>query len=449
MKKENEDAIIIICSAPYSKRLKEKCFLNIVGKPTLQHIFDRIQNVGIKTFLALPDNLSLPYIYKYKNIVNKYPFVNIFYGDADSPLLRMVQLVETKYAFRKKPKYIIRITHDDILIDGKTLLDLLDEVRKQNAGYGISPSIIEGAGVEVIALENLLKANKEHSDPIEYISYFVKGESCPNSKVVIVCPRREIVRPYRLTLDYYEDYVVLETILRKVGVDAPLDNICEYLDMNPSILNYNKMPEVTVYTCVRNGEKFINQTINSVLTSHQDEYIIIDDHSDDDTLHYILKYYGDQKIKVMANDKTLGLASSSNKAIENARGKYVMRVDCDDILKPNIINVMKKEIEKTESVICYANYDEIDEDGKIIRKNVDAKEKHHAGCALMNKRWLNEIRFKEGIKHWDSLELYNRIRNKFKITYINEPLWYYRVHKDSLSNFNKKERQKLKLTLIH
>jgi len=433
--------IIIICSTPFSKRVPEKCFLKINGKTALMHILDRIKSLNMKTVIAIPDNTYKEYICKTGHV----DIISLYGGNKESPLHRMADLLK-----EEKSDYVIRITHDDIIIDSQTVTELLAEVIKQKAGYGITPTIIEGAGVEIIATENILQAAEKHKENVEHISYFVKGEGCPNPRIVKLRPRKSIERNYRITLDYYEDYVVLETIFRKLGNNASVDDICEFLDMNPAILNYNKLPDITLYTCVRNGEKWIKKAMRNIPSlgnfsplGFDYEYIIIDDDSKDNTLYWILE---DNRInyRVIVNQKNLGLASSSNIAISQAKGKYIMRIDCDDLIKPNTIETMREEMKRTGAVICYANYDEINENGDIIRRNVDAKENYHIGCALVNKRFLNEIRFKEGIKHWDGLELYNRIKNKFPIVYYDKALWYYRIHKNSLSRTNLKEREKNK-----
>lgn len=440
------DQVIIICSTPYSKRLPAKCFLKIAGKPALQHIFDRIEPLGIPTILAIPWDTNYGFYDQYLEIAKKYPFVIIERGDDNSPLHRMSMILGM---MTERPKYVIRITHDDIIIDWHTINDLLAEVEKQGAGYGITPSIIRGADAEVIATENILYAASMNRQPVEHISYFVKGQGCPNPEILLLTPREAIGRDYNLTLDYYEDFVVLETILRRVGVNASVDRICEYLDEMPYILNYNKRPEFSIYTCVRNGSQWVKETMFMVLqnTKHLGanfEYIVVDDASTDSTLEKVLWFADYKNLEIIVNEKNEGLSSSSNLALSQAKGEYVMRVDVDDVIKPNVFEVMKEEMEKRAAVICYANYDEIDEKGQVIRKNVSAKENHHAGCALVHKRWLNEVKFKEGLKYWDSLELYNRIKDKFPIAYIDRPLWRYRIHKNSLSRSNLEERKECK-----
>jgi len=444
------DAVIIICSTPHSKRLPRKCFMRIGGKMVLEHILDRIKPLGIQTVIAIPERKKMEErdYQEYQNIAANY-HIRLFKGNDTSPLHRMADAVywlgmDNPYAASRPQKYVIRITHDDILIDVDTVDLLLSYVKHQNAGYGITPGIVEGAGVEVIATENLLAAARDYEGrAIEDVSYFVKGEGLPNPEIVKMPARYSIEKPYRLTLDHYEDYVVLENIFRQRGIDASVDDICKYLDEFPSLLNYNRLPDVTIYTCVRNGSRWLRPAIESARGCLAD-YIVVDDCSDDSTLHQILEFYGNDRIEIIINERNIGLASSSNIAVNRARGKYVMRIDADDILLPGALEKMRALMEVTGADICYANYKEMGEYTTIKRENVSAKDHHHIGCALVNRRFLNEMRFKEGIRYWDGLELYNRIKDKAKIVYMDEPLWLYRVHKDSLSHSNLKEREACK-----
>lgn len=449
----NNEAIIIICSTPYSKRLKEKCFMKIGNKPVLSHIFDRIAPLNIKTVLAIPTSLSNEHEKKYKELISqsKLREWQIWKGDPASPLHRMTAYLST---LKNPPKYIIRITHDDIIIDWKTVEMLLWQMIKHNAGYGITPTIIEGAGVEIIHIANIVNAGQKNKGNIEHISYFVKGENCPVPKIMNLMPRQSIRRNYRLTLDYYEDFVVLETIFRNLGDECSVDRICEFIDKNLTLLFRNEQITLTIYTCVKDNVKWLSRAINSfgsTLDHELIEYLIIDDYSKGENLINIVKpKYHDYapeseiKTKIILNDKNLGLASSSNIALDMAKGKYIMRMDADDEAFSFTLGQMLKTIRQTKANIVYSNYNVMDSASNVIRENVSAKEHHHAGCALMETRWLRELKFKEGLRHWDSRELYLRIKDRFKIAYVDEPLWCYRVHPGSMSQNNLKEREKCK-----
>lgn len=437
---------IVICSHPNSKRVERKCFIDVAGHPALGHILTRIKPLNVNTILAIPDNLTPHDNELYKNIVASYLPNAYIYRGVNSPLHRMNDSIEWAMSqeWGEQIKYVCRITHDDLLIDAETLKSLYGVIRMTNGGYGITPDIIEGSGVEIISFENINFAANKYKKYIEHISYAVKGENCPNEKVVRVSVRPEIDRKYNLSLDTYDDYLVLNGILRKLGSFANVDDICTFLDIHPNMAKYNEKPLISVYTCAYNSEDTIQETMNSVFRSRlaDFEYIIIDDGSTDGTLYEIMNHSHSNKIKLIKNEKNIGLASSCNIALDHAKGKYIIRVDSDDILFFDTLDTLYNKIKFDDSVVCYSGF--YDEKNKQERENYNVlpQKNHHAGCAMMEARFIREMKFKEGLRHWDGLEFYNRIKDNFPISYIEEPLWFYRHRDNSLSNKKNKDRQK-------
>lgn len=97
---------------------------------------------------------------------------------------------------------------------------------------------------------------------------------------------------------------------------------------------YKKQMEVSVVMCVYNGEAYLADSMESIVNqTFQDwELIVIDDGSTDGTLG-ILKEYAkrDNRIQVYQNEKNLRLQASLNKALSLAGGRYIVRMDADDI----------------------------------------------------------------------------------------------------------------------
>jgi glycosyltransferase involved in cell wall biosynthesis len=91
------------------------------------------------------------------------------------------------------------------------------------------------------------------------------------------------------------------------------------------------MPEVSVNICCYNSEKFIRQTLESVLnqTFKDFEIVIVDDGSEDRTGE-IINEYKDGCIKYYYQQNK-GLSASRNRAIELSSGKYIALLDHDDI----------------------------------------------------------------------------------------------------------------------
>ena len=98
------------------------------------------------------------------------------------------------------------------------------------------------------------------------------------------------------------------------------------------------MDLVSVILPVYNSEKYIFEAIESVLnqTYKNIEIIVIDDCSTD-TSAEIINNFNDNRIRYYKNEKNSGIVYSLNRAISLAKGKYLARMDSDDICLPNRI----------------------------------------------------------------------------------------------------------------
>ena len=99
--------------------------------------------------------------------------------------------------------------------------------------------------------------------------------------------------------------------------------------------------KISIIIPVYNVEKYIVQCINSTL--HQDlseneyEILIIDDESPDQSVDLIKKqFYNIPSIKIISQ-KNKGLGGARNTGIKNASGEYLLFLDSDDFLLPNVL----------------------------------------------------------------------------------------------------------------
>ena len=93
---------------------------------------------------------------------------------------------------------------------------------------------------------------------------------------------------------------------------------------------------------VYNAEKYLVESIESILNQSLKnfEFIIINDGSKDKSLGIIKKYAKkDKRIILLNNSRNLGLQKTLNKGLEVARGKYVARMDADDISLPKRLEI--------------------------------------------------------------------------------------------------------------
>ena len=89
---------------------------------------------------------------------------------------------------------------------------------------------------------------------------------------------------------------------------------------------------VSIVMPTYNTSKYIEDSIRSVLSqTHKEwELLIVDDCSEDNTDEIIAPYLKDTRIHYLKNEKNMGAALSRNRAIREAKGKYIAFLDSDD-----------------------------------------------------------------------------------------------------------------------
>lgn len=132
--------------------------------------------------------------------------------------------------------------------------------------------------------------------------------------------------------------------------------------------NTLNIPRITVLMSVFNGSEWLGQSISSVLnqTLRDFEFIIINDGSTDGSLKIMLSYAQmDKRIRIISKDNT-GLGDSLNRGIHEAKGKWIARLDADDICEPERLEILVSVVEKdTSLVLIGSGSQEIDEYGML------------------------------------------------------------------------------------
>lgn len=126
------------------------------------------------------------------------------------------------------------------------------------------------------------------------------------------------------------------------------------------------MPKVTVLMPVFNAELYLKQAITSILnqTFKDFEFLIINDGSSDNSVE-IIKSFNDSRIRLVHNEKNLGLVKSLNKGIELAKCEYIARMDADDIAHEERLSMQMEFLDSNKDIdICGSILEEIDT-GKI------------------------------------------------------------------------------------
>lgn len=204
-------------------------------------------------------------------------------------------------------------------------------------------------------------------------------------------------------------------------------------------------PKVTVLMPVYNGEKYLREAIDSILsqTFTDFEFVIIDDCSTDGSVA-VVNTYSDPRIKLVQNESNLGVTLSLNKGLDLARGEYIVRMDCDDVSLPERLAKQVAFMDvHPEIAVCGTWAKEINEDGHVIGVKEPPVGKqlelHYWNStpiihpsAIIRVAHLNGLRYDGRIKYAQDFDLWLRIKARFKIYNLAEHLLLYRIHNNSI-----------------
>ena len=208
-------------------------------------------------------------------------------------------------------------------------------------------------------------------------------------------------------------------------------------------------PQISVVMPAYNAEKYLTEAIDSILsqTFSNFEFIIINDASTDSTKQ-IIEFYNDPRIKLINNEQNKGVAKSLNIGISFARGKYIARMDSDDIAMPTRLQTQFDFMEKHPNIdICGSWVQTFGAKTKIIRvprKHVDIKDLNFFSCAMLHPTIIfktnTKLQYLSDFPRAEDYDLWCREINNLNFANIPEALLRYRIHKNQIGELNKLEQ---------
>ncbi|MCX0414256.1 glycosyltransferase family 2 protein [Clostridium perfringens] len=125
-----------------------------------------------------------------------------------------------------------------------------------------------------------------------------------------------------------------------------------------------------------NTASYIGFTIESILnqTYQEWELIIVDDCSTDETENIVYSFK-DKRIRYYKNEKNLGAAICRNRALREARGRWIAFLDSDDLWKSEKLEKQIAFMKKNNYYFSYTNYEEIDSEGNLTGIKVTGPKK--------------------------------------------------------------------------
>ena len=198
---------------------------------------------------------------------------------------------------------------------------------------------------------------------------------------------------------------------------------------------------ITVLVPIFNQEKYIGRCLRSLLSQNYNknlyEIIVINDGSIDRT-SYALDLFKDD-IKIIKNKKNLGLPASLNLGIKKSKSEFIVRVDSDDYVNSNFLNVLKLYLEFNKSVDAVAcDYLLINDKEKILSRENCLKKPIACGIMFKKKQLIKIGMYDETFLMNEERDLRIRFLKKYKISRIEIPLYRYRKHEKNMTNDKKK-----------
>jgi glycosyltransferase involved in cell wall biosynthesis len=204
-------------------------------------------------------------------------------------------------------------------------------------------------------------------------------------------------------------------------------------------------PLITVYITNFNYGNYIKEAIDSVLnqTCQDFELIIIDDGSTDDSRKIIEEYSNTLKVKIIYQQNK-GLNVTNNVALKIAQGKFILRIDADDFIEKNMLELLSDELIKNDELgLVFPDYYNVDIEGNVVSevqrfafdKDVSLFDlPAHGACTMIRKSFLLQLGgYDEQYQCQDGYELWIKFITKHKVSNINIPLFYYRQHGNNLT----------------
>ena len=242
-----------------------------------------------------------------------------------------------------------------------------------------------------------------------------------------------------------------------------------YVHYKRDNMNKEAVPPVSVIIPVYNGEKYLEECLDSIIgqTEKDIEIICVDDGSTDRSGEILEEYSRKDKRIQVFHQKNGGASSARNTGIRHARGRYIYFMDCDDILHPGTLDYCfdraekesldmlmfsaraffeNEEVEKAHSnyssyYILTGNYSEICTGRELFTKFSSNAEFKPSVTLFFSRRDLyteNHIQFCEGIMCEDNLFAIQCLEAAKRVEFVNREFYSRRVRASSVMTGNKK-----------
>lgn len=230
----------------------------------------------------------------------------------------------------------------------------------------------------------------------------------------------------------------------------PGHNIESGLIVNmPQTPSHQHISLVSVLMPAYNCEAYVLEAVSSMLSqSFSDfELLVIDDGSTDST-RKLLESVHDSRLRLVSNERNIGLIGTLNRGLELAVGRYVARMDADDISAPERLEKQVQYLEANPDVhVLGSMVNLINEQGKAFGaisgypKNADEIHRYllreccliHPSVMFRKDTVLAAGGYSASARHAEDYDLWLRLSDHHKIANLPDKLVSYRMHRNQVS----------------
>lgn len=214
------------------------------------------------------------------------------------------------------------------------------------------------------------------------------------------------------------------------------------------------LPLISVIVPVYNAGRYVAECLDSIAKQSYAnlEVVMINDGSSDDSGAVCERFAaGDHRFRLI-NTVNRGVSAARNLGIAEARGRYVMFVDADDMIHPSMLERLMEVAAESGSdiTICSMYYGaeprwpekrgevEIYLPERIVELGMYQKRMVNMPCAMLIEKAIFDtdasLRFRQGIRYEDLDFFYKLLLAARKVAYFRENLYFYRAHSESFIN---------------
>lgn len=262
---------------------------------------------------------------------------------------------------------------------------------------------------------------------------------------------------YRILLIYY--YVARLFLKKRLNVsrEEAFEKVNKISKKPMKKYSYNKRIideniDLSIIVPAYNSSDYIEECISSVLkqkTSYNYELIVINDGSKDNTLEKINLFKKNKNLKII-NQENKGFSGARNRGIDEAKGKYIMFLDSDDLLCENSIEKLIKTANEKKADIVQGSYYTFNKNGNKFYKDIPPTEEDRE-ISVPGFPWgkvykgelFEKVRFPLNFWYEDTIVNYLLARLSNKYVAISDYVYGYRINEKGITFTSKKSKKVL------